>query len=69
MNYNCQKIKIFIDNDTNKNWRFYLQDQLKDIKSKNIEIDCGGIDLMCTEILEMIRISEKFNCKINSFIS
>ena len=69
MNSNPQKIIINIDNKKYSNWKLCLKHELKDIRSNNIEINCKNLELSCTDILELIEITNQFNCKIISFFS
>ena len=69
MNSKSQKIIISIYDNKYLNWKSYLDKELKNIKSNNLEIDCTDIDLSCTDILELIEIASKYDCKIISFCS
>ena len=69
MNFKPQKIIINIDDNKYINWKMCLENELKNIKSNNLEIDCKNIDLSCTDILDLIGISKKYDCKIVSFCS
>ena len=69
MNSKPQKIIINIDDNNYLNWRLCLENELKKIKSNNLEIDCKNLDLTCTEILELIERVSQYDCKISSFSS
>ena len=69
MNSTSQKIIINIDENKYQNFKLSLKNKLKKISSNNIEIDCKDIDLSCSEILELISISNQYNCKIIGFCS
>ena len=69
MNLNYQKIIIYIEESENLNWKLYLKNELKKIKSNNLEINCKSIDLSCTDILEIIEIARQYDCKIIGFSS
>ena len=67
MNSNPKKVIINIKGNKYLNWKFCLRKELKNIKSKALEIDCGNLDLSCTDILELIEIVSKSDCNIISF--
>ena len=69
MNSKCQKTIINIDDSKYLNWKLCLKNKLKEINSTNIEIDCNNIDLSCSDILELVEISNQYNYKIISFFS
>jgi len=69
MNSNPRKTIINLDNKNYLNWRLCLKNELKTIKSNNVEIDCKSLDLSCTEILELIEITNRYNCRVISFLS
>ena len=69
MNSNQTKIIINIKDNKYLNWKLYLENQLTKIKSNNLEIDCKNLDLSCRDILYLIKITNKYNCKIISFCS
>ena len=69
MNTKSQKIIVNIHQDKYLNWKSCLTNELKKIKSDNLEIDCKNLDLSCTDILELIKIARKYNCKVISFCS
>tara|TARA_B100000700_G_scaffold135077_1_gene150911 strand:- start:276 stop:923 length:648 start_codon:yes stop_codon:yes gene_type:complete len=69
MNSKPQKIIINIDDNNYLNWKLCLENELKKIKSNNLEIDCKNLDLSCTEILELIERVSQYDCKISSFSS
>ena len=67
MNLNPQKLIINIKDNKYLNWKLCLENELKKIKSNNLEIDCKNLDLSCKEILDLIEITRRFNCEIISF--
>ena len=69
MNSNNQKTIVNIDDSKYLNWKLCLKSKLKIQTSCNIEIDSKNLDLSCTDISEIIAISNEFNCKIISFYS
>ena len=69
MNKENKKIIITIDDIKYQNWKLFLRNKLKILKSNYIEIDCRNLDLSCTAILEIIEIVNQYNCKIISFCS
>ena len=69
MNLKTQKTIINIENSKYLNWKICLINELKKLKSNNLEIDCKDLDLSCTDILELISIADQYNCKIISFCS
>jgi len=69
MNSNNQKTIVNIDDSKYLNWKLCLKSKLKIQTSSNIEIDSKNLDLSCTDISEIIAISNEFNCKIISFYS
>ena len=69
MNSTSQKIIINIDENKYLNFKLCLKNKLKKISSNNIEIDCKDIDLSCSDILELISISNQYDCKIVGFCS
>ena len=69
MNLKPQKMVININDCQYKNWKSYLKNKLIKVKSKNIEIDCGEIDLTCSDILDLQAIAIQYNCEIISFCS
>jgi len=69
MESNSKKIIISIDDTKYINWKLFFRNELKKIKSDNIEIDCRNLDLSCKDILELIEIARQYNCKIISFCS
>ena len=64
-----QKIMVNLDDNKLLNWKLCLKNKLKKINSKNIEIDCKGIQLSCSDIIESIAIARQHNCEIISFCS
>tara|TARA_Y100001968_G_scaffold197165_1_gene180825 strand:- start:57 stop:755 length:699 start_codon:yes stop_codon:yes gene_type:complete len=64
-----QKIIINIKDNTYLNWKLCLKNELKNVKSNHLEVDCENIDLSCTDILELIEIAGQYDCKIISFCS
>ena len=69
MNSKSQKKIITIDNSKNLDWKLCLRNELKKIHSNNIEIDCKNLDLYCKDILEIIVITNEYNCTNVSFCS
>mgnify|MGYP001254373161 CR=1 FL=1 len=69
MNSNYEKIIINIDDNKYNNWKLCLKNKLEKINSKNIEIDCRSLQLSCNDILELITMSNEYNCRIISFCS
>ena len=69
MNSNSQKIIINLNDNKHLNWRLCLKNELKNIKSNSLEINCKNLDLSCTEILELIEIASQYDCKIINFFS
>ncbi len=69
MNLKGQKKIINIETSQYPNWKICLINELKNLNSNNVEIDCNDIDLSCTDILELISIADQYNCKIISFCS
>ena len=69
MNLKPQKIIINIKDSTYPNWKICLKNKLKIQKLINIEIDCKSLDLTCTDISEIIAISNQYNCKVIGFCS
>ena len=69
MNYVKEKIIISIEDSKFLNWEIFLENKLKNLNSSNIEINCKNLDLLCTEISEIIAIAKQYNCEIISFCS
>ena len=69
MNSKPQKLMINIDNNKYLNWKLCLKNELKKVNSNNLEIDCKNITLSCSDLLELITITNQYNCKIISFCS
>ena len=69
MNSQPPKIIINIKDSKYPNWKICLKNKLKIQKSINIEIDCKSLDLTCTDISEIIAISNQYNCKVIGFCS
>ncbi len=69
MNSNPQKIIINIEDSKYLSWEICLKNKLKTLKSNNIEIFCKNLDLLCTDISEVIAIANQYNCKIIGFCS
>ena len=69
MHSNPQKIIIKLKDNKYLDWKLYLKNELKKIKSNNLEINCKSIDLSCTDILEIIEIARQYDCKIIGFSS
>ena len=62
-----QKTIISIEDSTYLNWKLFLKNELKVLRSSNIEINCKNLDLSCTDISEAIEIANQYNCKIICF--
>ena len=69
MNSNPQKIIINIKDNKYLNWKLCLRNELRQQKSNYLEIDCKDLNLSCTDIMEIIEITNHYNCKIISFCS
>ena len=69
MNLNPQKLIINIKDNKYLNWKLCLENELKKIKSNNLEIDCQNLHLSCTDILYLTEITRRYNCEIISFCS
>ena len=69
MNSKPRKTILNIDDHNYSHWKLCLESELKKINSTNIEIDCKDINLTCSDILELIAISTKYDCRIVSFCS
>ncbi|WP_413677330.1 septum site-determining protein MinC [Prochlorococcus sp. MIT 0916] len=69
MNSRTQKTIINIKDSSYLNWKIFFKNELKMVKSKNIEIDCKDLDLSCTDIYEASEIAAQYNCEIISFCS
>tara|TARA_B100000579_G_C22634080_1_gene758133 strand:+ start:227 stop:874 length:648 start_codon:yes stop_codon:yes gene_type:complete len=69
MNSKAQKSIINIDDKKYLNWKLCLKNELKKMRSNNIEIDCKSLNLSCKDILELIEMANEYNCKITSFCS
>ena len=69
MDSRSQKIIINIVDKKYPNWKSCLKVELQKIKSNNLEIDCGNLDLSCADILESIEIANKYDCNIINFYS
>ena len=69
MDSNSHIIVLTIDDNKYLNWKSSLENELKKIKSYNLEIDCKNIDLSCKEISELIEIVSQYDCEIISFCS
>ena len=69
MNSKPKKIIINIKDSKYPNWKICLKNKLKIQKLINIEIDCKSLDLTCTDISEIIAISNQYNCKVIGFCS
>ena len=61
MNSKSQKIIINIEGRNHPNWKIDLKNKLKILKSNNLEIDAGNIDLSCKDISEIIEIANQYN--------
>tara|TARA_B100000965_G_scaffold228566_1_gene191339 strand:- start:989 stop:1648 length:660 start_codon:yes stop_codon:yes gene_type:complete len=69
MNSSPKRIIINIESSKYINWKLFLINELKNIKTNNLEIDCKSLDLSCTDLLELIKIASQYNCEIISFSS
>jgi len=69
MNSKPEKTIINFDNNKYQNWKLFLKNELEKIDTINIEINCNNVDLSCTDILEIIEISNIYNCRIVCFCS
>ena len=69
MNSENQKIIINIDDCKYLNWEICLKSKLKMLKSNNIEINSGNLDLSCTDISEIVMIANQFDSKVIGFCS
>ena len=69
MNSKNQKTTIDIEDSKYLNWKKCLNSKLKMLKSSYIEIDSKNLDLSCTDISEIIAISNQYSCKIIGFCS
>ena len=69
MNSKHQKIMLYINGKECLNWRLFLENELKNTRSNNIEIFIKNLDLSCKDVLELIEIANQNNCKITSFSS
>ena len=69
MNLKPQKMVININDSQYQNWKLCLKNKLKNLESKNIEIDCESFDLTCSDILDLQAIAIQYNCEIISFCS
>ena len=69
MNLKTKKIIINIANSKYIDWRISLKNELRILRSSNIEIDCKSLDLSCKDISEATEIANQFSCKIISFCS
>ena len=64
MNSNNQKITINIEDSKYLNWKICLKSKLKILKPSNIEIDSKNLNLLCTDISEIIAIANQYDCKV-----
>ena len=69
MDHINQKIIVYLENNHYQDWELCLKSKLKSLKSSNIEIDSRNLELSCSDIKEIIKISSQHNCKIISFCS
>tara|TARA_Y100001968_G_scaffold296149_1_gene304149 strand:- start:82 stop:729 length:648 start_codon:yes stop_codon:yes gene_type:complete len=69
MNSNPKKTTININDSKYLNWKSCIMNELKNIKSNYLELDCNNLDLSCTDIRELIAIANQYNCRIISFCS
>ena len=69
MNSKPEKIVLKIDSNNYLDWKLFLENELKKINPTNLEIDCKNLSLSCTDILELISITNQYNCTVISFCS
>ena len=69
MNKYSQRMIIEIDKNKYPNWKLFLKNKFKKINSSNIEIYCKNLDLSCSSILDLVAISNQYNCNVISFCS
>ena len=69
MNSKQKKIIINIEGHKDLNWKLYLENQFKKIKSNNIEINCTNLEFSCTDIVDLIDIARQYDSNIVSFCS
>ncbi len=69
MNQDIKKLVICIDDYNHINWKKCLESQLSKLESATIEIDCKNLNLSCSDINEIVDISNQFNCNVISFCS
>ena len=69
MNSKPEKIVLNIDSNYYLDWKLFLENELKKINATNLEIDCKNLSLSCTDILELISITNQYNCTVISFCS
>ena len=69
MTSKSKKIMINIDYNKSLNWKLLLENELIKVNTTNIEINSNKLDISCSEILEIIAITKKYNCKIVGFFS
>ena len=69
MNQQHQKIIINIADTRYPNWQLCLKNELKKIKSTNLEIDCKHLCFSCKEIYELVEIVNQYNCRVIGFCS
>ena len=69
MDSSLKKIIININDKKYLNWQLCLKNELKKIKSNNLEIDCKDLDLSCTDIDDLIEIASQYDCEIVGFCS
>ena len=63
------KIVINIDDNNYPNWKACLKSELITLESNKIEINCKNLNLSCIDILSILDISKKYNCKVINFYS
>tara|TARA_Y100001968_G_C19198922_1_gene638964 strand:- start:194 stop:841 length:648 start_codon:yes stop_codon:yes gene_type:complete len=68
---NSQTKRIFVNPEDKQsiNWKSCLKNELENIQSQYIEIDCGDQDITCKVIREIIDISNIYSCEITIFHS
>ena len=69
MNQKQKKIIINIADSRYPNCKLCLKNELKKIKSNNLEIDCKHMSLSCKAIEELAEIANQYDCKIIGFCS
>tara|TARA_Y100001968_G_scaffold214865_1_gene197672 strand:- start:451 stop:1098 length:648 start_codon:yes stop_codon:yes gene_type:complete len=67
MNLTPQRFIVNIEDSKYPSWQICLKNKLKYLKSNHIEIDCKSLNLSCTEISELVKIANQYNCQITGF--